>query len=130
MAADSNTNESHSPGIFPIAMTVLAGALRLVPHLTGATWWSVAPVTAVSLYGGARLRFWQALTLPMMVMFCTDVLIRLLRGPEWAPFSPWVYGSFAVSVLLGRLLANTNSPWRIGLCSLLASAQFFLITNF
>jgi hypothetical protein len=130
MAALNDIRESQPLGLFPIAMTVLVGALRLLPHLLRIpSPFNVAPVTAISLYGGARLRFWQALTLPLAVMFATDLFIWWLK-PDWPPFDPWVYGSFAASVLLGRLLANTNSPWRIGGCIVLASAQFFLVTNF
>jgi len=48
----------------------------------------------------------------------------------WHFSRPFVYGSFMLYVLIGRALANTNSPVRIGSASLLGSAQFFLITNF
>jgi hypothetical protein len=42
-----------------------------------------------------------------------------------------VYASLTVNVLLGRLLlARTESPWKVGLVSLLGGVQFFLVTNF
>src|SRR5204863_4704517 len=43
---------------------------------------------------------------------------------------PFVYGSMLANVLLGRLLARTESPWRVAGVALLASVQFFLVTNF
>jgi hypothetical protein len=130
MAADRSSPETQSLGWFPVAMTVAIGSVRLVPYVLPIPYpWNFAPVGAMSLYGGARLRLWQALTLPLALMVVTDSLIWLLKG--YPPFDPWVYGSLAGTVLLGRLLlARTNSPWRIGAAAVLASAQFFLVTNF
>src|SRR5262249_18143145 len=69
------------------------------------------------------------------IMAATDVCLWILHGfdPDyslWHFSRPFVYGSFMLYVLIGRALANTNSPVRIGSASLLGSAQFFLITNF
>jgi hypothetical protein len=131
MAAERSSPEAKSLGWFPVAMTVAIGSVRLLPYLPRFAIpypWNFAPVGAMSLYGGARLRLWQALTLPLALMAATDGLIWLLKG--YPPFDPWVYGSLAVTVLLGRLLTRTNSPWRIGAAAVLASAQFFLVTNF
>src|SRR5689334_18877319 len=102
MTADRETHEPQSLGWFPVAMTVLIGSVRLVPYVLPIPYpWNFAPVGAMSLYGGARLRLWQALTLPLLLMAATDGLIWLLTG--YRPFDPWVYGSLAVTVLLGRL---------------------------
>jgi hypothetical protein len=129
MAAERSSHEPQSLGWFPVAMTVLVGSLRLLPHLLPIPYpWHAAPISAMSLYGGARLRWWQALSLPLLLMVSTDLLIWLLTG--WKPFDLWVYGSILASVLLGRLLARTNSPWRVGGLAALASIQFFLVTNF
>jgi hypothetical protein len=128
MGTATKTPEPKALGWFPIAMTVLIGAVRLLPYIAPIPYpWNFAPVGAMSLYGGARLRFWQALTLPLLLMGVTDFILWQWKG--YHP-DPWVYGSFAVSVLLGRLLARTNSPWRIGAVAVVATAQFFLITNF
>ena len=82
-----------------------------------------APSTAA-----LKLGFWSALTVPLLMMAGTDLLIWQLSG--YSPFDPWVYGALFVSVLLGRLLIHTKSAWLIGGCTLLAGAQFFLVTNF
>jgi hypothetical protein len=105
------------------SLAVLAGLLRLVPH-----WPNFTPVGALGIFAGARLRSWHAFALPLLVMAATDFALFALYG--YPPFNPFVYGSFLVNVLLGRLLANTESPWRIAAVSLLASIQFFLVTNF
>jgi hypothetical protein len=66
------------------------------------------------------------------MMAGADLLIWGLHGwsSEWLPFNAAVYISLVVSVLIGRLLVNTKSPWKIGACTVLAAAQFFLVTNF
>jgi hypothetical protein len=106
-----------------IGLAVVASLVRLFPHP-----WNFTPMGALGLFGGARLRLWQALTLPLAIMFGTDLLIWAKSG--WAPFNPYVYGSFVACVLIGRLLTRTNSPGKILLCTLAASVQFFLISNF
>jgi hypothetical protein len=101
----------------------LAVVLRLFPVVP-----NLVPVGALCLFGGARMRSWRAFILPVAVMFLSDFGLYLLRG--YPPFDPFVYGSFLLSVLLGRLLTRTNSPLWIGGAALASSLQFFLITNF
>lgn len=104
-------------------LAVMAGLMRLVPHPP-----NLVPVGALGLFAGARMPWWQALSVPLLVMALSDVALRLLHG--YPGFSLFVYGSMLVNVLIGRLLCRTNSPWRIGGASLLCSCQFFLVTNF
>jgi hypothetical protein len=104
-------------------LAILAGIVRLLPHP-----WNFTPLGALGLYGGARLRSWQAFALPLVVLAVTDLVLWVLLDNH--PFDPFVYGSFLIYVLLGRLLSRTQSPWRIGLASLVGSLQFFIITNF
>jgi hypothetical protein len=128
--AEKHTQDNSPPlTAFALGMMALVGLLRLLPHLLPIPYpWNAAPAGALSLYGGARLGFWTALTVPLLLMAGTDLLIWSLRG--WSPFDYWVYASLLVSVLMGRLLVNTKSPWRIGACTVLAATQFFLVTNF
>jgi hypothetical protein len=102
---------------------VVASLFRLIPHPPNCT-----PVGALGLFAGGRLPGWLALPLPLAVMGATDYLLFAWFGLP--PYNRWVYASFLVYVLLGRWLARTNSPWRIGAASVLGSLQFFLITNF
>jgi hypothetical protein len=86
----------------------------------------------VGLFGGARLKTWQAVTLPLAMMLVSDGFLALLKGPHYVfhPAMPFIYASFLVYVLIGRALRNTESPLWIGCASLLGSIQFFLISNF
>jgi len=106
-----------------VVAAVGAGLFRLVPHPPNLT-----PVDSLGMYGGARLRWWQALLLPVAVMALTDLVLYGLLG--YRPFDVFVYASLLGNVVLGRLLCRTGSPWRIGAASVLCSVQFFLVTNF
>jgi hypothetical protein len=114
---------SPTAGYLAVALAVVAGLIRVIPHP-----WNFTPVAALGLFGGARLRPWQALTLPFVVMVVSDLFIWGLLG--WPPFNPLVYGCFAVTVLLGLALRRTKSWLLIGGASVAASLLFFLVTNF
>jgi hypothetical protein len=125
MRDDKRAGDSGLAWPWAAGMAVVAGLIRLVPHPPNFT-----PVGALGLFGGARLRPWLAFTLPFAVMAVTDLLLWGLDEGK-RPFNPFVYGSFLVNVVLGRLLLpQTNSPWRIGAVSLAGAVQFFLVTNF
>jgi hypothetical protein len=99
-------------------LTVIAGLARMAQHL------NFAPVGALSLFAGARLRGWQAYALPIVLMAVTD---PFLGG--YSVETPFVYASFLIAVYLGTLLRKTENPLRISGVSLLSSVQFFLLTN-
>lgn len=101
-----------------IGLTVIAGLARMAQNL------NFAPVGALSLFAGARLRSWQAYALPIALMAVTD---PFLGG--YSAETPFVYASFLIAVYLGTLLRKTENPARIGIVALLSSAQFFLLTN-
>ena len=105
---------------------VLAALYRLIPN--GFRPPNLAPVGAMGIYGGARLPLWQALTMPLLIMVLSDFALWKLYG--WRPFDAFVYGSFVVYVLLGRLVRHSRSPARIAFVTFIGSVQFYLITNF
>lgn len=114
----------------PIAFTlvVLGALVRLLPHPP-----NFAPVGSVALFGGSRLRGWQAYLVPVAVMLMTDPIRSWAEGAHsaYSWLSLVIYASFMISVLLGRVfLRKSSSPWKIGAVALAASTQFYLITNF
>jgi len=116
-------------GIQPMALTltVLAAFARLIPHPPNFT-----PVGGVALFGGAKLRGWQAFLVPLLAMIATDPIRSRLEG-NYAPYS-WatlvIYGCFLINVVLGRaFLRHSSSARRIVSVALLGSLQFFLLTN-
>lgn len=113
----------------PVALilTVLAALLRLVPHPPNFT-----SVGSVALFGGARLRGWQAYAVPVLAMLITDPILSHMAGfPAYSWGSLVVYSCFLINVMLGRLfLRHSSNPGRITGVTLAGSLQFFLITNF
>jgi hypothetical protein len=119
--------------LWAIGLALGAGTVRVVDNLFRL--FNLSPIGAMGIFGGARLRSWQAYVLPPAIMAATDLCLWVLHGFHddyslWHVSRPFVYGSFMLYVLIGRTLANTNSPWKIGAASLVGSLQFFLITNF
>ena len=123
MRCVSKRNDSGLAWLAAIGMSIAAGVLRLLPH-----WPNFTPVGALGLFAGARLRFWQACTVPLVVMAVSDLLLWGAFG--WRPFDPFVYLSLLVSVALGRLFLKTGGLWRVPVVSVIASLQFFVVTNF
>ncbi|HEX4229798.1 MAG TPA: DUF6580 family putative transport protein [Bryobacteraceae bacterium] len=110
-----------------LTLTVLAALARLVPHPP-----NFAPIGAAALFGGARLRGWQAYAVPLLAMLVTDPILNWMHGVHTLSVMTLViYGCFLVNVVLGRaFLRKTNSIPRIATVAVLGSLQFFVITNF
>lgn len=102
-----------------IGLTILGGLLRATQH------GNFAPVGALSLFAGARLRGWPAYLLPLALMAATD---PFLGG--YNVDTPFVYASFLLSVWIGGRLRKTENPAWIAAGALAGSVQFFLVTNF
>lgn len=85
----------------------------------------------MSLFAGARLPVWQAYLIPVVLMAITDPIRAAFYGvPSYTRYQIFIYGSFLISVWLGRRLRSTESIARIGAITLVNSMQFFLLTNF
>jgi len=110
-----------------LTLTVLAALLRLVPHPP-----NFAPIGGVALFGGARLRGWQAYCVPLLAMLLTDPLRSRLEGgyPAFWWATPVIYSCFLINVLLGRVfLRHSSSTTRIVCIALAGSVQFYVLTN-
>ena len=107
--------------IKPLALgLIVLGALVRVTQA-----WNFAPVGALSLFAGARLRGWQAYLVPLALMALTD---PLLGG--YSAATPLVYASFLINVWIGTRLRHSENPLWIGSAAVAGSLQFFLLTNF
>lgn len=116
----------HASRPIALALTIGAAALRLVPHPP-----NFAPVGSVALFGGARLRGWQAYCVPLLAMLITDPILSRMAGYSaysWATLV--IYSCFLINVLLGRVfLRGSSNAVRIASVAVIGSFQFFLITN-
>lgn len=119
-------NKSTSRWVAP-GLTVLAALLRLAPHPPNFT-----PIEGMALFGGARLAGWRAYAIPLVAMAITDPIASWMAGYQaYSNMTLIVYACLAINVFLGRaLLKNSQSILRIGSVSVLASAIFFVVTNF
>jgi hypothetical protein len=103
-----------------VSLIVLSALLRILPHP-----WNFTPVGAMALFSGAMFRNrWIAFLLPLASLFAGDVFVGFHK------LMITVYASFAVSVAIGRWLAENRSVTRIGGAVLLGALQFFVVTNF
>jgi Family of unknown function (DUF6580) len=103
-----------------LLMIVIAAALRVAPHP-----WNFTPIGAMALFSGAIIRDRRiAFLFPLLALFAGDVFIGFHK------LMLIVYGSFLLSVLIGRLLQQRRSVPRLAGATFLGSLQFFLITNF
>ena len=117
----------NTPSKWPaLSLTAIGAVLRVLPHPP-----NLAPVGAMSLFAGANLAGWQAYLVPLLLMAITDPIIAAMKGFD--PFSRgtvFIYGSFMISVWIGKHLRGSYSAGRIGGAAFLCALQFYLITNF
>lgn len=107
--------------IFLIGMITLGVASRLAPHLPNFT-----PLGALALFSGFYFKSKKYALLPLATMAISDFATSGYYGPVMF----YVYGSFLLTFLIGKLLQKNLSPFRLLVLSLLSSCLFFTVTNF
>jgi hypothetical protein len=105
---------------------ILAAATRFLPHPE-----NFAPITAIAIFAAAYLPKKQAVAVPLIARFVSDIFLGFASWPIMAA----IYLSHAAGILLGlwvrRSNGNAKIMWsRIFSSSLAASAIFYLVTNF
>ncbi|HSW88419.1 MAG TPA: DUF6580 family putative transport protein [Candidatus Saccharimonadales bacterium] len=122
-----------------ILMIIGAVVLRLIPHIP-----NFAPITAIGLFGGRYVNKKFAILVPLIVMILSDYFLLYInpfnRTMDFTKVYPitslfradtlFVWSSFVISSLIGIWLRKTKRPAVLLGATLLASLQFFLITNF
>ncbi len=120
-----------------IALIFLAAVTRLALNLLPVPPHNFSPIAAIGLFGAAYFSR-QAFTLaiPFIALFLSDLILNNVIYSQYYPeftliTSWWIYAAFSLVMLAGWwLLRHKVSPIRVISASLLASAVFFLITNF
>jgi hypothetical protein len=124
--------------VIVLALVAVGVAARLLPHVP-----NFAPVAATGLFCGAYLPRRVAIAAPIAIMLCSDYLllyvdpfgsVSFARAYEpwelWHSALPYVYGSYAISAVVGWWLRSHRSqPAFVMGAALFCSVQFFLITN-
>lgn len=123
-----------------ITILISAVVMRLIPHLP-----NFAPITAAAIFSAAYLPKKYIFIIPLLAVAVSDYLLLYINPFDNPMFNfsqlqplgalvnsttAWVWASFMVSALFGLMLRKKRGAIRIGGVSLLASLQFFLITNF
>src|SRR5947207_9468059 len=102
-----------------VAMMLTAAATRLLPHPP-----NVTPIAAMALFGGGHFASpLAALAVPLSAMFLSDLLL----GFGLHPVMPFVYGSFAFTVWLGRWLRTRLSSVAITVSRVSASVGLYIV---
>ncbi len=103
-----------------LSAILVAAALRLVPHPP-----NFSPIGAMALFGGAYFgRRALAFAAPLGALLLSDAILGFHSGV------PYVYGSVALVVLLGRAVAKRMTALTIAGAALASSILFFAVTNF
>lgn len=106
------------------SLIVLCVVLRILPHPP-----NFAPVGATAVLAGRTMPAWLALVTVFAAMFVADLALARLHGyPVLSAITPFVYGGFAIQVLLGRWLRRRRGG-AIG-AAVLGACAFFLASNF
>jgi hypothetical protein len=138
MQADNSQRDNRLLWYGVAALAAATVFYRVAPYALGLGTqarfvWNLVPVGALALFAGARLRSRWAYAVPLGVMLASDLLLLPYLGARtfsWVG-TPLIYGSFVLYVFLGQRLIGRDetSPMVIGGASLLASVQFFLLSN-
>jgi hypothetical protein len=112
-----------------VALILAVAATRLLPHPPNFT-----AVSAMCLFGGAYFhRRWLAFVVPFAALLLSDAVLTAIYGQSITAAVSSVWGNyvaFALIVLLGTLLYNRVTLGRTASATILATALFFLLTNF
>ena len=92
--------------IQPTTFVLVATLARILPHPA-----NFAPIAAIALFGGTYMGKKQALIIPLLAMFISDVFI----GFDSFEMRIAVYGSFLITVLIGFWLKNHKNLKNIDL---------------
>jgi hypothetical protein len=110
--------------MLPIFMILLCVVLRVVPHPP-----NFAPVGATAVMAGRTLPPWFGLAVVFVGMFLADVALAQIHGYAIvSSVTPFIYGGFAVQLLLGRVLRKRRGG-AIG-AAFLGACAFFVLSNF
>jgi hypothetical protein len=114
-----------------VLMVFLAGLSRLVVHIDNFT-----PIGAMCLFGGAYFADQKkAYLMPLLSLFLSDMIIQgiIYQGKYGFPLYDgwyWVYGTFAILVLLGRKIITKITLSNVLLASIMAALFHWIITDF
>jgi hypothetical protein len=106
--------------LITLVLIILAVAVfRILPHPP-----NFSPIAAMALFGGAYLADKRlAFLVPFLALLLSDLILGLHDTMLY------VYGGFALTVVIGFWIAKQVNVGRIAVATVGASLLFFLLTN-
>ncbi len=109
-----------------VGLVSVAVLSRLVPHMP-----NLVPVGAIALLCGSVIRpTWLGLSLPLLAVFASDLAMELNGGTGFYSGMGWVYASYLLVSLLGRLAVRSVRPLPVVGAALAGPIAFFALSNF
>lgn len=129
----SNTQKINLRTGILVLMILLAAGSRLLPHLP-----NFSPLAAIGLFGAAYFKkTWQIFLIPVMATWLSDLLINnVLYADYFSTFTwfyagfYWQYGTYLLISMVGIIMLKKVNVARVLSAGLVATALFFLVTNF
>ena len=119
-----------------ILLIMIATALWRIFVSTGPVISSLAnftPLGAMALFGGAYFSQWKAFAFPLVTLWLSDIIFnRLVIYDYWVLFYPgceWVYGAFALMVLVGKWIRPNKSIGRFLGSTLIIVFTHWIVTD-
>ena len=126
-------NQADSNWSLVIGLVVLACASRCISPLLLSQPSNFAPLTAIALFSGARLKDTRsAIAIPFLAVFVSDALVNGALYGNYSPFYEgfyWQYSAYLTVSLLGRYCRSVESMAPILGLGLGSSVIFFVISN-
>ncbi|RNC79506.1 MAG: hypothetical protein ED557_15655 [Balneola sp.] len=92
-----------------------------------------SPLGAMALFGGVYFKSWKGYAFPLLTIWISDIFMnRFIFFGEWKFFYDgfiWVYGAFALMVLVGKWLHPNKSVLRFIGSSLLIVFIHWIVTD-
>ena len=104
----------------PYALIAAAILLRLAPHPP-----NFQPMDALALFGGAILPGWWGFAVPLGAVALSDAVLGF-----YGVGMVWVYASYILIVVLGRLALRRRSVMGIAGTAVASAVLFYIVTNF
>lgn len=118
-----------------LSIIIVAGGTRFFSVAGHSPLINFTPIGAMALFGGSYFnQKWKAFLLPLLTLFISDIIIQTLfyHGQFGIMYNGWlfVYGSFALMVLIGKSVIKKVSIKSILLGGVVASLIHWTVSNF
>jgi hypothetical protein len=115
------------------AMILTASAWRLIFSGDHTPMANFTPIGAMALFGGCYFSDkWKAYIVPLLTLWLTDLVLNSVYYHHFTPFYSgfyWVYGTFALMVMVGTFIKKVNFG-NVILASIVAALLHYVITDF